>query len=128
MCVKYPPIGGYFTNKSTACSSDTIERILQTHFEHKWCQAGTRKENDDQTHRWIAAFTPTGPANWLMKRPVVWPRDLEKLRWLTQAPPGTLKDQLGWRYYHEGIPPSKKPEGEDKRGRDEREKQSDKNS
>ena len=118
----WPPIGGYFTHKSTTCSTASQGRILEIHCEQRWRQAGTRKENDDQTHRWIAGFTPTGPANWLGEA-IHLPRDLVKLRWLTQAPPGTLKEQLGWRYFHEGISPANKPEGEDKRKGEMRERE-----
>ena len=40
----YPPIGGFFTHKSTACSTERCECVLRDHFDHSWCQAGTRKE------------------------------------------------------------------------------------
>ena len=110
----YPPIGGFFGHKSTTCSTTRQERILQSHFEHSWCQAGTRKENADQTDRWICDFTQSGPAKWLHENAIGFPEQLENLRWMTQAPPGTWPHQLGWRYYHEGVSPANKPADEDK--------------
>ena len=109
----YPPIGGFFTHKSTTCSTNTKERVLNSHFDDKWCQAGTRKENDDQRHRFIAGFTKHGPAAWLHDNEIKLPDDLPRLRWITQAPEGTPRDQLGWRYYHRGITPANKPASED---------------
>ena len=108
----YPPIGGYFTHKSTTCSTEKTERVLQSHFEDKWCQAGTRKENEDQVHRWICGFTAKGPAQWLHQNEIRLPEELPGLRWYTQAPKGTRNDQMGWRYYHEGISPANKPANE----------------
>ena len=74
-----PPIGGFFTHKSTTCSTEKIERVLGTHFDSKWSQAGTRKMNEHQQHRWICGFTASGPAKWLGEV-VKLPQDLEELR------------------------------------------------
>ena len=59
--VVWPPIGGYYTHPRTTCSTMKAIRVLETHFEHKWSQAGTRKDNKDQNHRWIVGFTTAGP-------------------------------------------------------------------
>ena len=109
----YPPIGGFFTHKSTTCSTDKLVVILQSHFDHKWCQAGTRKMNDFQQHRWICGFTSVGQAHWLSHQPVMLPEQLPSLRWTTQAPFGTPAYMCGWRYYHEGISPADKPQTEE---------------
>ena len=86
---------------------------MQTHFDHQWCQAGTRKMNDFQQHRWICGSTASGVANWLGRDPVILPQQLASLRWKTQAPLGTPASMCGWRYYHEGISPADKPQTEE---------------
>ena len=64
-------------------------------------------------HRWICGFTAKGPAQWLHQNEIRLPEELPGLRWYTQAPKGTPNDQMGWRYYHEGVSPANKPADED---------------
>ena len=111
----YPPIGGFFTHKSTTCSTEKCERVLRDHFDHSWSQAGTRKEAKWQQHRWICGFTERGSAKWLGRGAVKLPAMLEPLRWKTQAPPGTPASSCGWRYYHEGLPVSDQPQTQERR-------------
>ena len=112
----WPPIGGFFTHPSTTerkRKSDSQAPLLQDHFEHSWCQAGSRKMNKDQVHRRLCAFTDSGPCHFLSVRAVELPDELPSLRWLTQAPPHAPAYQLGWCYYHEGLTPKDKPQTED---------------
>ena len=111
----WPPIGGFFTHESKTCSTDPMTRRLKSHFDNSWCQAGTRKMNDDQVHRWICAFTDKGPVSCLGDAEVQLPEQLVELRWTTQCPPGTPEWGLGWRYYHEGKTPEDKPQTEESR-------------
>ena len=111
----WPPVGSYWTHVSTTCSSPDKPRLLPDHFDHKWCQGGTRKKTANQVHRWIAAFTRSGPAKLLMLKPVMLPEELPELWWRTSPPPGTPEWALGMRYYHLGIPPSNKPATEDRK-------------
>ena len=109
----WPPVGGFWTHRSTTCSTTKKPRQLRHHFDHKWCQEGTRPLGSDQVHRRICAFTASGPANFISEA-VKLPQDLPSLRWITQPPPGTLDASCGTRYFHEGIPPRDKPPLEDR--------------
>jgi len=91
-----------------------MKRILTTHFENDWCQAGTRKEASYQYDRWICAFTESGPAEWLDEHPVVLPAQPAVLRWRTQCPPKTPLCFLGWRWYHEGLTAEERPHEEER--------------
>ena len=109
----WPPVGGFWTHHSTTCSTKKKPRQLEHHFNHKWCQEGTRPLGAHHVHRRLCGFTARGPAQFLSDA-VKLPEDLPSLRWITQPPPGTLNASCGTRYFHEGIPTRHKPPHEDR--------------
>ena len=96
-CYVWPPIGSFFTHTSQTRPG----AVLRSHFSSKWAQEGTRKRTPAQLDRRLGEFTAFGPAVWLTED-IRLLEQLEELRWLTQAPPHTPPELLGWKPRHEG--------------------------
>ena len=94
-----------FGRPSAASSPTQVKRVLElccaATSSSKWAREGTRKRTPAQFHRRLGEFTAFGPAVWLTEH-IRLPEQFEELRWLTQAPPHTPPELLGWKPRHEG--------------------------
>lgn len=109
-CYIYPSVAHYYTHESCTAKKGTI---LEHHCNDVWAQPGTRCRPDhpEDLVRKFYFYKSRGPPEKVLDSngdcELRLPEAHERCRWLTEAPPGTPAQSLGWRPRHEGTVDSK---------------------